>query len=172
MSEMWKLKQPLFPKKTPSLPSSKLNHRGRLISEPSELVQLLGMEYGKVRLRKRPVHPLHKALKPMRVKLLAMKLSLALKKKTPKLQMEDLDKVLKGLKSNKARDPDGLARIIFNSSIIGSNLKISLLNLFNELKTKCEIPIFMRKATVATIPKKGSKLLLTNEHLIFLVSSV
>ena len=122
------------------------------------------MEYGKVRLRKRPVHPLHKALKPMRVKLLAMKLSLALKKKTPKLQMEDLDKVLKGLKSNKARDPDGLARIIFKSSSIGSNLKISLLNLFNEFKTKCEIPTFMRKATVATIPKKGSKLLLKNER--------
>ena len=87
VSEMWKLKQSLFPKKTSTLPSSKFNHRGRLISEPLELVKLLGMEYGKVRLRKRSVHPMHKNLKPMREKLLALKLSLALKNKTPKILM-------------------------------------------------------------------------------------
>ena len=82
VSEMWKLKQSIFPKKTPTLPSSKINHQGKLISEPSELVELLGMEYGKVRLRKRPIHPKHKALKPMREKLLKMKLNSASNKKT------------------------------------------------------------------------------------------
>ena len=58
----------------------------------------------------------------------------------------------------------GLARTIFKSSIIGSDLKNSLLNLFNNIKTMCEVPKFMRKATVATIPKKGSKLHLKNER--------
>ena len=57
VSEIWKLKQSIFPRKTPTLPSSKVNHRGKLVSEPGEIIKLLGKEYGKVRLRKRPVHP-------------------------------------------------------------------------------------------------------------------
>ena len=44
--------------------------------------------------------------------------------------------------------------------------------MFNKIKSQGEIPSFMRKATVTTIPKKGSKLDLKNERGIFLVSSV
>ena len=50
--EMWKLKKKLFPKKPSPLPSAKINHQGRVVSEPNELTQLLGEEYGKIRLRK------------------------------------------------------------------------------------------------------------------------
>ena len=38
------------------------------------------------------------------------------------------------------------------------------------MKTESEVPIFMRKASVSTIPKKGSKLLLKNERGIFIVN--
>ena len=48
---MWKLKQSLFPNEAHSLPSSKYNHRGKLVSEPAEMIKLLGREYGKIRLR-------------------------------------------------------------------------------------------------------------------------
>ena len=40
------------------------------------------------------------------------------------------------------------------------------------MKEGKEGPSFMRKATLTTIPKKGSKLLLKNERGIFLVSSI
>ena len=73
--------------------------------------------------------------------------------------------VLKGLKTNKARDTEGLARTIFKTPIIGTNMKESLLKLFNNMKSKGEIPEFMRRARVATIPKKGSKLQLKNYHM-------
>ena len=86
--------------------------------------------------------------------------------------MQDLDKVLKDLKSNKSRDPEGIERIIFKNTVIGANLKESLLNLLNHIKETHEIPEFMKKATVTTIPKKGSKLLLKNERGIFIVNSV
>ena len=168
VSDMWKLKQSLFPKKAPSLPSSKFNHRGKLVTEPAELVKLLGTKYGKIRLRKRPTHPMHRQMNIIRKQLLIMKLSSASKKKTPQFEMKDLDMVLRGLKSNKARDPEGIARTIFKTSIVGSNLKLSMLKLFNNIKTRKEIPAFMRKATVTTIPKKGSKLVLKNERGIFL----
>ena len=134
VSEMWKMKKKtLFPKKQRTLPSSKQNHIGKLVSEPKGLVKLLGMEYGEIRLRKRPVHPMHISHKHIREKLLGIKLNRAAKRNTLDLKMEDLENVLKGLKSNKARDPDGLIRTIFKNSIIGSNLKTSLLKLFNKI---------------------------------------
>ena len=172
VSDMWKLNQSLFPKKTQSLPSSKFNHRGKLVSEPAELIKLLGTEYGKIRLRKRPSHPMHLKMNPIRRQLIMLKLRSASKKKTQKFEMKDLDIVLKGLKGNKARDPKGIARTIFKTSVGGSNHKVSLLKLFNNIKTNQKILTFMRKATVTTIPKKGSKLELKNERGIILVSSV
>jgi hypothetical protein len=86
--------------------------------------------------------------------------------------MEDLEAVLKTLKSKEARDPEGIDRAIFKTHMIGSNLKKSVLKLFNVIKSKQEIPSFMRKATVTTIPKKGSKLLLKNERGIYIVNSL
>ena len=44
--------------------------------------------------------------------------------------------------------------------------------MFNNLKDKGEIPDFMKVATIATIPKKGSKFLLKNERGIFILSAV
>ena len=101
-----------------------------------------------------------------------LKLMIAKQRKTSPLTMKDLEIVLKGLKQKKARGPEGLSRTIFKESVIGSNLKDSLLNMFNKLKEKGKIPNFMRKAIVTTIPKKGSKLKLENEIGIFLVNTV
>ena len=95
---------------------------------------------------------------------------MAEKKATKPFKMTDLEEVLNGLKSNKARDPEGIERIIFKSTVIGSNLKNSMLKMFNNIKVSKEIPKFMRMATVTTIPKKGSKLLLKNERGIFKLS--
>ena len=46
----------LFTKKKPTLPSSKFNHAGKLVTEPKYLVKLLGMEYGQIRLWKRQIY--------------------------------------------------------------------------------------------------------------------
>ena len=83
LSEMWKLKKLLFPRKKQTLLSAKINYKGKLVSEPEELKSLLSYEYGQVRLRKRPIHPLHKKIVPIRKKLLSLKLKCAMKKKTP-----------------------------------------------------------------------------------------
>ena len=162
MSEMWRLKKKLFPKKACALPSAKLDYRGKMITEPKELTKLIGEEYGRVRLRKRPTHPLNLEGKHIRKKLLKLKLRIASRRKTPQFQMKDLEMVLRSLKNKKARGPEGLSRTIFKESTIGSNLKDSLLIMFNKLKENGEIPNFMRRANVTTIPKKGSKIKLDN----------
>ena len=74
MSEMWKIKSKLFPKKASALPSAKLNYQGKVVTEPKELLKLIGEEFGRVRLRKRPVHPSNKRPKLIRKKLLKLKL--------------------------------------------------------------------------------------------------
>lgn len=74
VSEMWKVKKKLFPKKPQTLPSAKLNHHGRLVTNPDELTELLGEEYGTVRLRRRPIHPKQKMSIKIRKKLIQLKL--------------------------------------------------------------------------------------------------
>ena len=151
---MWELKKSLFPKKAQTLLSSKINYQGQLVSDPKELTNLLGEEYGRVRLRKRPTHPMNKDCKKLRLLLLQLKMKMSSQRFTPPFKMNDLETVLKSLKSNKARDPEGIERTIFKYSIIGSNLKASLLKLFNNIKEAQKIPTFMKKAIVTTIPKK------------------
>ena len=72
-SEMWKIKKNIFLKKAQTLPSSKINYQGRLVSQPRELTHLLGEEYGNVRLRKRPSHPSNTERKIIRNILLKLK---------------------------------------------------------------------------------------------------
>ena len=133
-----------------------------MVSQPRELTHLIGEEYRKVRLRKRPSHPSNTKGKIIRNILLKLKLNISKNRLTKPFLMKDLEVVLKTLKSNKSRDPEGFDRTIFGAKMGGKNLKVSILKLFNEMKNKSEVPIFMRKALVSTIPKKDSKLLLKN----------
>ena len=82
----------------------------------------------------------------------------------------DLEKALKDLKRNKSRDSEGLINEIFKSEVIGSNLKSSLLLMFNNLKKENVIADFMNYANITTVPKKGPKIDLRNQRGIFRVS--
>ena len=162
MSKMWKLKKKLFPKKASTVPTAKENYSGKIITEPKELVNLIGEEYGRVRLRKRPTHPFNIEGKKIRKEVLKLKIKLASQRKSPPFKMKDLENVLKSIKKKKAHGPEGISRTIFKESIIGTNLKLSLLIMFNKIKESGEVPSFMKKAIVVTIPKKGSKIKLEN----------
>ena len=78
---------------------------------------------------------------------------------------------MKSLKKNKARDPNGWINDLFKEGVAGTNLKLSMLKLFNKIKIENYIPDFMRKADIATLYKgKGDKSNLENERGIFIVS--
>ena len=93
-----------------------------------------------------------------------MKLKLAEGKSSPLWKMSDLEVALKDLKNNKARDHEGLINEIFKKNVIGSDLKQSLLLMFNKLKQEKIIAMFMNYANITTVHKKGSRLLLENER--------
>ena len=81
----------------------------------------------------------------------------------------DLEKALDNPKNNKSRDFEGFSNEIFKQNIIGTNLKMSLLVMFNKMKKNDLIPKFFNVANITTVPKKGSRLILTNERGIFRV---
>ena len=88
--------------------------------------------------------------------------------KTEDWSMKNLRAVLKGLKSNKARDPLGMANEIFKPNVIGEQLEFALLSLMNGTKSESFIPTIMRLADISSIWKrKASKKDLENDRGIF-----
>ena len=84
---------------------------------------------------------------------------------------QDLIKVLKTLKNDKAMDPNGMINEIFKPGCIGSDLLSSLLSLMNGIKSEQFIPDFIQRANISTIYKnKGSRLDLDNDRGIFVLT--
>ena len=151
-------------------PTAKKNHKGRIVSEPNEIKKLLSKEY-KERLRNRPTRPDFSHLKGRRKRIFQMKLKLAEANHSCLWTMKDLKTALKDLKTNKARDHEGLVNDIFKLNVIGDDLKRSLLLMLNKIKQERMIPMLMNITNITTVPKRGSRLLLDNERGIFGVSA-
>ena len=82
--------------------------------------------------------------------------------------MLDLNKVLKSLKKNKARDPMRWPNELFCLENIGKDLKCSALKLMNCIKTAQYLPKMLRSPDITSVFKKqGSKFYLNNERCIF-----
>ena len=169
LSQVWKLLNKLCPKLAPSLPTAKKDHSGKIISESEGLKKLLSKEY-KERLRTRPLRPDLRHLDRRRRRIFRMKMKIAEATSSKLWTMSDLEAALRDLKTNKSRDPEGLINEIFLKDIIGDDLKMSLLFMFNKIKQNKLIPFFMNLANITTVPKRGSRLKLENERGIVRVS--
>ena len=86
------------------------------------------------------------------------------------IQMEELETAIKSLKTGKSRDPEGMICDIFREGVIGSDLKLSLLMMFNQMKDQVTIPEMLRTATITMLYKKNSKTDLNNWRGIFVTS--
>ena len=95
-----------------------------------------------------------KDMKIMKSKLFETRIELAKENKTQPWKMVHLEAVLKALKKNKSRDPNGWVNELFQDGVIGDNLKFSLLHIFNKIKEVNHIPEFVRMADVSTIYKR------------------
>ena len=84
--------------------------------------------------------------------------------------MKNLEDVLKSLKMSQSQDTMDLVNESFSLQNIGTDLKTSLLMLFNNIKNEVYIPEFFREVHITSIPKKKiSALRLDKERSIFLV---
>ena len=168
MQQVWKLKRHVWPKKAPTLPMAKQNHKGRLLTAPKDIKIALAKEFND-RWRRRPSRPDFTEINEIKKKVFNMKLKLAAQTKSEPFTEKELNNGIKGMNTEGSRDPKGLISEIF--PFMGSDLKLSLLQLLNELKSSGHIPKYMRMATITPIPKnnKVSKFDLSSERGIFML---
>ena len=171
MGQVWKIMKKMWPKQGNQLPTAKRNHKGKLVSGPEEIKTLLAKEY-KERLRNRPIRPDFHHLKRIKNEIFKLKLKKAENKSSLPWKMKHLEAALSHLKNNKSRDPEGYINEIFKSEVSGENLKNSLLKMCNKLKEEKRIASFMNVSNITTVPKRGSRVELTNERGIFRVPVV
>ena len=123
------------------------------------------------RLRDRPIKEGYEGILELKEELFEERLKAAKLEKTDPWKMNELENVLKKLKKNKSRDPNGLINELFKPGVIGEDLKLSLLLLFNKIKDQGIVPDLLKKSNITAIPKKkGSRLDLENERGIFICS--
>ena len=155
---MWKEIKKLFPKIQKTVPSGIRNHKGTIVTKSSKVKQIISRKY-KIRLRRRPSNP--EVMHIMKIKEENAKRIICLSReiKTLPWTSEELHKVLKSLKNDKCRDPYGMINELFKPGVIGSDLQIALLDLFNLCKTKMQIPEFLKTSNIVNVwKKKGDKM--------------
>lgn len=169
LGNVWKSMRKTWPKVPNKIRQGKRNHRGEMVSSPAELKKLLLKEYEN-RLRTRPSKSDVAKIIQLKAKCFEIKLKLARNRPSPPWSMADLEQALDDLKLKKSRDPRGLVNELFKNEVIGDNLKLSLLHMFNKIRAGEKLPTFMNLADVTTVPKKGSSFELENERGIFRVT--
>jgi hypothetical protein len=155
--KLWEKLKQKYPKCAPSVPVGKKDRAGNLISNHAGLKDLYLQTYIH-RLRNRPMKTEFSDMKKLKDQLFELRLRLANSNKSGSWTMDDLEFILKHIKTGKARDPNGWVNDLFRNDIAGKYLKMSMLKLFNKIKLENFIPDFFRLADVATIYKgKGEK---------------
>ena len=85
--------------------------------------------------------------------------------------LEDLEEVLKKLKNNQSRDPNGMINELFKPGIAGRDLKKALVDLMNIILSTFFIPEYMEYSDITSLFKlKGSRMLLSNDRGIFILA--
>ena len=165
--KVWKMKKLLAPKNTFEPPTAKKDAQGNLITDLKNLENLYLHTYLN-RLQPNQVEPHLQHLQQLKEYLFQLRLQLARGKKTPEWTLKDLEKVLKSLKNNKARDAHGHVYELFKYG--GKDLKLSILKMFNLVKERQEYPEILKASNISSFWKqKGAKDDINNERGVFLV---
>ena len=169
LNNIWKIKNKFYPKIKPSIPVAKRNLANKIITNPIELKKLY-VKHFQHRMRKRPMlNDFKKYEEEIEAKFSEV-LKLTNKNKFPDWTLKHLEDVLKSLKRSQSQDSMGLVNELFMLENIGADLKLSLLQLFNKIKNRNQIPDFFKNVYITAIPKrKKSPLELSSQRGIFLV---
>ena len=123
------------------------------------------------RLRHRQIKPGFENLKLLKEYLCTKRLEITKENQAPRLTRNKMDRVLKDLKTNKARDPHGLINEMFKQDAIGDDLRESLFLMYKKIRETFEIPELLKYANITSIYKgKGAKNDLQNERGIFTIN--
>ena len=128
------------------------------------------MKHFEHRMRKRIIHKDFEEVAKMNEILFEERIKEAKTNVSPPFSSEQLDKVLNDLKIGKCKDTNNYIFELFKDWVIGKDLRISLLVMFNKMKSEMKIPEILRKANITILHKKKDKLDLNNWRGIFVTS--
>ena len=169
-AKTWNLMKKLSPKNTIDPPAAKKDEFGNLVTD-QEALENLYIETYKSRLQPNPVSEDMAELKYLKEYLHDIQMNIAKNRVTKDWTMEDLNKALKTLKNNKARDEHGHVYDLFKYG--GTSLKSSLLKLYNLVKRKQQYPTIFQKSNISSFwKKKGEKSDLDNDRGVFNVTKI
>ena len=149
---LWRLKNKLN-KKLPEPPTAMRDSKGNLLTGKRDILEETVKYYEKV-LKNRPMKEELTGYQKHREDIASARMKLASQNKTDDWTMEDLDTVLKDLKTNKSRDALGYLNELFKPKAIGSDLKLALLKLMNRIKQKQEYPKCLEMCNITSIFKR------------------
>ena len=151
-------------------PMAKRDTSGNLVTSPENLKSLY-LETYKHRLRHRLMKHDFEDIFYLKNELWKYRLTHLKKVVTGPWTENQLDKVIKSLKNNQTRDPLGIINELFKPGVIGVQLKMSTLDLMNNIKQNMEIPRQLQMSNITTIYKqKGSRLEMSNDRGIFVLT--
>ena len=166
---MWKVKNKICPRARDA-PTAKKDAFGNIITTPFALKKLY-LETYRSRLDHRIIKERYQNIRDLKNELWELRFQSLKEKPTIRWSVADLEKAIKTLKSNQARDPNGMISEIFKPNNAGKDLKKAVLDLMNlVLETLC-IPDYMKLADISSIFKnKKSRMDLANDRGIFLLT--
>ena len=122
--KLWKLKKKIIPRQQEP-PTAMVDSTGNLVTSSEGIKNIATEHYGKI-LENRDIKDDLKDVQKDKEELFKHRLDLAKKNKTHPWDIQDLKEVLKYLKNNKSRDPQGNANEIFKSKVAGDDLKLAI----------------------------------------------
>ena len=153
---LWKMKKKIIPRPTDP-PTAMKNKEGKVLTNNAEILEEAVKHFENL-FEEQEVHPEYEDLKNEKEKLWEVRLEKCAKNKTIPWNIKELDKVLKDLKSNKSRDPNGYANEVFKENVAGKDLKNAVLKLMNRMKSEQQIPKVMQLCKITTLYKnKGAR---------------
>ena len=166
----WLLRKKLSPKNTIDPPAAKKDKAGNLVTSKS-LLEKLYLDTYTERLAPNEVEEGYEELNELKHYLFEKRIEVAQKRISRDWTIKDLDKVLKSLKNDKAKDAHGHVYELFKYG--GKDLKYSLLVLFNLIKKKQVYPSILQPSNISSFyKKKGDKSDLNNDRGVFNVVKV
>ena len=159
------MKKRLCPKNTIDPPAAKKDKHGNLVTE-KELLEELYIDTYVERLQPNIISEGLENLEKLKNYLFELRYEIAKSAPVTEWSDDDLEKVLKSLKNNKARDAHGHTFELFKYG--GSDLKMSILKMFNLIKIKQVYPDILTPSNITSIyKKKGEKSSLNSDRGVF-----
>ena len=166
--KLWKLKKKLCPYKT-NTPTAMKDPNGNLITGENNLNKHTIDHYKNV-LRNREMNPDMIQMQKDKEELCEKRIHEAQTNKSEPWTAANLEEVLKYLKKDKSRDPDGNANELFHPDVAGKDMKEALLILMNRIKDELVFPTPMERCNITSIYKQGMKSVFDNYRGVFRVN--